>query len=123
MTVTITLPGNYREYRQQSFYTGNHHAVRSRKAREGHDLVAWMVREQLGTDVREMTPPVIVTVTEYAVRPADPGNSPEKILVDGIVKAGLLPDDNYQVIRELRLRSRKCGRADERVEITIEEVE
>lgn len=65
-----------------------------------------------------------VTVTHHAVRPMDRDNlfGACKPLIDGIVDAGVIPDDSPEFIRQECESVRVGKRAEERVEITIEKL-
>jgi len=124
MSVRLWLPGSYPEWRVQRFYQGVHWSERSRRAAAAHEQVWAATLEALGTCIEPFPSPVVITVTEFCVRPADPSNRVQVVVVDGLIHAGLIVDDDYQHVAELRLRSRKVRDHDaEGVEIIIEEAE
>lgn len=67
--------------------------------------VGWVVKEQ---KIKPITSPVAMTY-EFWFRDnkrRDPDNyaASAKMLQDGLVKAGILPDDNFNHVRELRIK-------------------
>lgn len=123
MTVRLWIAGRYPDWRVQSFYRGKHYAERSRIAEAAHELVYYALMERCGVEIPPFPGPVIITVTEYAVRPPDPDNLGAKVIIDGLRHAGLLRDDTYKDVVEVRLRSRKAGKRGEGVEIVIQEAQ
>lgn len=91
------------------FYSTPHWSKRAALADEVHTQVWGAVLEKLGCPIDPFPGPVVVTMTAWAVRPLDPDNFAKAIL-DGLVYAGVLQDDGWQHVAELRLRSRKAGR-------------
>jgi len=63
----------------------------------------------------------VLTFTVYAHRnPRDADNLRTKDVQDALVIAGFFPDDNWKIISEVRLRSRKAFcKKEERTEIEI----
>ncbi len=57
--------------------------------------------------IEEINTPVVLTITHYRKRFADPDGLCSKWVIDAIVKAGILPDDNAGIIREIRQRQVK----------------
>lgn len=98
-------------------WSSPHWAARSRAAAEAHALIRAAVREQLGVEFAGGDGPVRVTITAYAPRPRDPDNIP-KLVLDGLVQAGVIEDDGADIVCELVLRSRRGTPA--RIEIEIE---
>ncbi len=123
MTVRLWLPGTYPDWRAQAFYQGKKWAERSRLAHDAHERVWGALLEQYGVAIPEFPCPVVVTVIQYAHRPPDPDNSPVKVIIDGLRHAGLLRDDTYKDVVEVRLRSRKAGKRGEGVEVVVEEAQ
>ena len=123
MSVRLVIPGRFSAWRVQNFYRGVNKYQRTALAREAHEHVYWAVREQLGPEPPRFTVPVVITVTEHCVYPPDASNSVQKVVLDGLVHAGLIEDDDYRRVSELRLRSRKASADEERIEIIIEEAE
>ncbi len=106
-------------------YSGNSRSHWAQKYRDGHDygetvyLIAKSASREWGNWERAH-----VTVTQYACKPRDHDNfaASFKPGLDAIVKAGYIADDKPSCI-DLSLRAVKVNkRADERVEITIEEL-
>ena len=61
-----------------------------------------------------------IRFTVYSVRPADADGYSTKALQDFLVKAGILPDDRWDIVVESSIRSRKA--ATEGEEKTIVEI-
>ena len=122
MGVTLFIPGTFPDWRVQAFYQGKHWSERSRIANDAHEQVWGAVMAKLGVGIDPFAVPVVVTVTQFCIRPPDVDNSPVKVVLDGLRHAGLLKDDTPEYVSEVRLRSRKVRREeDERIEIRIEE--
>ena len=67
---------------------------------------------------------VILTITHYRRRLADPDGLCPKYLIDCCVSAGLLPDDNAKEIADFRQKQIKVARQeDEKTVVDIEDVE
>ena len=58
---------------------------------------------QAARGIAPFTVPVIITLTFYGAVDAD---NHAKLVLDGIVRAGLIPDDRWPHLFELRLRAR-----------------
>ncbi len=71
--------------------------------------------------IKKIEPPVILSITHYRKRLADPDGLCSKWVIDGIVKAGILPDDNASIIKEIRQKQVKSSK--ERTIIEIETCE
>jgi len=68
--------------------------------------------------------PVRITFAFYARKPKDASNHFIKYLEDGLVACGILPDDNYAVVKEIVLRSVKINsRSNQMTLITIDALE
>lgn len=80
-------------------YSGRHWTKRRAEASYIHTLVAIDCRRQAITPITEF--PIDVTVTAYYKdnRRRDSGNISNKELIDGLVIAGIIPDDNTKYIR------------------------
>jgi len=75
--------------------------------------------ESLVKEVFErLDPPFIITVTSYRRLKHDPDGVSIKALLDGIVRAGLLKDDSWEEIKEIRLKSIKAEEEKTIIEIT-----
>lgn len=95
---------------------------RARIAKEAHEAVRGCVWEQFGTDIRPFYVPVSITIRARAVRPLDTDNLP-KLIVDGIVYAGLLENDDYRHVPELHVYSSNIDKAHQRIEVTLTPIE
>lgn len=75
-----------------------------------------------GSDGREAAyPRVRLTVRSYRARLADPDGVSVKAAIDGLVEAGVIPDDNAGVVVGLTVEQVKCKRDQERTVIVVEE--
>lgn len=68
-------------------------------------------------------PRVRLTVRSYRARLADPDGISVKAAIDGLVEAGVIPDDNAVVVVGLTIEQEKCTRADERTVIVVEDAQ
>ena len=92
---------------------------RAKIAGREHDTVAWLVYEALGRWPDAPLPsPVAVHIAAYSPYPKAPDNIP-KLLLDGLVLAGVLENDSYKDIVPLTVESHRCQKAETRLEITI----
>ena len=64
-----------------------------------------------------MAKKVIIEIMHHRHRLADPGGISYKATIDGIVDAGILPDDSSEEIEEIRERQKKISNG--KPEITI----
>lgn len=85
-----------------TFWSSPHWSRRSRHARAWHDLAAVVVAEA-GHPVAAC--PVGAVVTCYNVRGMDASNVCYKPLEDGLVKAGVLPDDSPEYVAWVKVES------------------
>lgn len=70
-----------------------------------------------------LDPPVIITVTSYRHAKHDQDGVSAKAAIDGIVQAGILPDDSRDEVEEVRFRSVKVtSKTKEKTIIEIEEI-
>ena len=67
-------------------------------------------------------PRVRLTVRSYRSRLADPDGVSVKAAIDGLVEAGVIPDDNAKVVVGLTIEQVRCKRAEERTVILVQEV-
>lgn len=91
-------------------YSGVHWSKRSELAHIWHLMIIAAIREDYpGVSAPFFTTPVIVTVGVYAKRPPDPDGCGfvAKLIIDGLRHAGVLADDTYKEVAEVRLRSGK----------------
>ena len=68
-------------------------------------------------------PRVRLTVRSYRARLCDPDGISVKAAIDGLVEAGVIPDDSAAVVAGLTVEQVKCPRAEERTVIVVESVE
>lgn len=123
-SLTITLPvpdsntgGNARGHWSRVY------KARKRVAKEAKQVCN---SERVKAGVREETwSPVNIIIDWYGWNHADRDNiaSRCKPILDGIVHAGLIPDDGPQHVRSVQVRRVEVDRKDPRVEITVERLE
>jgi len=101
--VKITIP-DHRTVGWNYLYQVAHWRKRKQIADEIHELV-WAYCKKLHVPV--MNKRVAIEIVAYAVRPLDPDNVCAKLYIDGLVKAGVLKDDNRKFIEEVTLQSIK----------------
>lgn len=99
-------------------YASPHWSVRRRIVGAIREQVYYAVVGGLGSPVEMLDSPVDVSIVAYSSRPVDADNICAKVYIDGLVGL-LLPDDNYQVVRQVCLASERCGRSLERVIISV----
>lgn len=89
------------------FYAGMHHTKRTELKNEWRLLV----RQALGPVDAPLDYPVSITVyCEYKGSPVDCDNVCAKLIIDGLVQAGLLVDDTPEYVRWCTTAARKTGR-------------
>jgi hypothetical protein len=95
-----------------SFYAGMHWSKRKRIVDQWHTIVWVELLRQHGSDRPSFNTPVTITVTGYGTRPPDPDGmaAAAKLVIDGLCIAGVLQDDTYLHVDEVRLRSRKADK-------------
>jgi len=64
---------------------------------------------------------VVITVRSYRKRGHDPDGISVKAVLDGIVRAGLLPDDSTKYVKEVRFKSYLSKEEKTVIEITADE--
>lgn len=94
---------------------------RATLVKTAHAAVKFAIFEQLGTDIQPFDRPVSISLRVYAVRPRDTDNNC-KLILDGIVHAGVLKDDDYKHLPELHIYVEKVSKGHERIEIDIVEI-
>ena len=108
-----------------AFYSGLHRFQRSKLANQWHAKVVALCKEQrLGKWKRNF--PVKIHVEcrfgkSKRVMDCDNLQATAKMAIDGLVHAGVLPDDNPRYVQEVSLRSLKTGEAGNLTIVTIEE--
>lgn len=104
------------------------HWAATHKARKRAALEAKQVcnSERVKAGVREETWPLVtITVDWYGWNRPDRDNALSrcKPYIDGIVAAGLIPDDGPEHVRSVQVRRVEVDRRDPRVEITVERLD
>lgn len=89
-------------------------------AGEAHATIGWHIKREY-PNIEALPGPVIVNLTAFGPRPYDPDNIC-KLLLDGLVKAGVLQSDDWRYIHTLTLQSRKSSKQDARIEVHITQV-
>lgn len=102
-----------------SLYSSPHWSVRSKLAKEVHWQVFAACREQKIKPVKVCK--LIITAFFKGKRKHDNSNICEKLLEDGLVAAGIISDDNSDVVTQITKRIVKNSNQD-KIEIVIEEV-
>lgn len=90
---------------------------RARIAKQAHKDIAWLVREQVET-VETYTVPVEIAIWAYGVQPRDVDAS-AKVILDGLVKAKVIANDDWRHVPDCPLHTRKCQVGTERIEVFI----
>jgi len=100
-------------------YEAKHWATRKAIADNWHEIVYYAVHEQL-PDVFIQDYPVHIVLRVYPPdRRRDIGNTISKVIVDGIVKSGLLPDDTLTYVRGESVWFEKVDKENPRIEVEI----
>lgn len=115
-TLKLVLEGE-RPWSWNKLYAGVHHTQRSKQARHCHDLVGWTLLTLDYIPIFESVVDITVVVY-FDKRPFDPDNITAKLYIDGLVKAGVIPDDKKQYVRNVTTRS-EVDRDNPRVEILV----
>ena len=82
-------------------YSGEHWTVRRKRSKEIHLLVWGLCKEQKLDQVKKY--PVDINITAYykAKTKRDSGNVSSKELIDGLVFAEIIKDDNTRFVRKV----------------------
>lgn len=99
---------------------GGHWGLRDAEARRVKELVQATLRSEYAEVPLLNTPVRITMIVYFKGAMQDCSNLCLKLYEDGLVEAGLLPDDSPECVEEVRLISRKSN-VNPRVEIEIEE--
>ena len=67
-------------------------------------------------------PRVRLTVRSYRARLCDPDGISVKAAIDGLVQAGVIPDDNAEVVKGLTIEQVKVRRGEERTVIEVQQL-
>ena len=113
--ITLTIPATPPSW--NTFYAGTHHWKRKKLADLWHGLI---LSALTGQSPKTGQVNITVTVNYPDRRRRDPDNICAKLLIDGLVKAGILPDDSDTEIGSVTTRiTRDRDRPRETV-VTIE---
>lgn len=96
--------------RMNALYSGINHHKRAKLAQEWHTIVCAIVyQEYPDLPAPFFSQPVMIAIEIRAARPCDPDNVSfaAKLLIDGLTHAGVLIDDSWKHVAEVRLRSGK----------------
>lgn len=95
------------------------------KARKEAERDAWLATLVRNHSGYELWTPVNIIIDWYGWNRADRDNilSRCKPSIDGIVAAGLIPDDSPQHVRSIQVRHVEIDRSDPRVVVTVERLE
>lgn len=102
-------------------YAGRHWSKRKREADTIHQLVWVAVRNAKIKPIKEFPVDIKITANYKYKHRRDSSNVSDKELIDGLVMAGILPDDSTKFIRWSATRA-VIGAESDRVEIEIKEV-
>lgn len=83
-------------------YAGRHWTARRSEANDIHTIVIAECRKQRIQPATEFPLDVIMTARFKDNRLRDAGNCSSKEIIDGLVIAGILPDDNLKYIRSVK---------------------
>lgn len=102
-------------------YSANRH-LRARLVLEAHEAVRAVVWHQLEQRPTPFTIPVSITLrAAYSGNVRDVDNG-AKLLLDGLVYAGVLANDDYLHVPELHQYVKRVSKALERIEVMIEPI-
>lgn len=121
--LTLTIYG-YKPPSWNTFYAGATGWKRQEISKEAHWLVDAAVRQYedaIGPVTLAFPVRVVYTIFYANERRRDIDNAAVKVLGDGLVKAGVLPDDSTRYVPEVTLRAR-LDRDNPRVVIEVEEI-
>jgi hypothetical protein len=119
----VLILENERPISNNKFYEGMHWAERKAEADRVHARVqaacaSW--KAKMGRPLPRFEHGARVIITAYFEKsPLDSSNIAGKLYEDGLMRAGILPNDDWQHVTELCLRSR-IDRERPRVEIIVE---
>jgi Holliday junction resolvase RusA-like endonuclease len=79
-------------------YAAGHYRTRKEIADDWHEIVKYAVQEQLG-DQKPSSFPIHIIMTVYPFnRKRDIGNTISKVLIDGLTRCGLIPNDSLDYV-------------------------
>ena len=99
-------------------YAAGHWSTRKKAADRAHQVVWAAAHEQLGSPIEPFPEPAEVVIAAFACRPRDV-DSYGKLVLDGLVIAGVLADDDYLHVPRLILEVHKVARAQEKIVVEI----
>lgn len=99
-------------------YASTNWQARSTEAKRVHRLVKQVVG---GANI-QLRFPVSIHMIAYRTRLLDSSNVPLKLYEDGLVEAGILPDDSPKYVQSNTRECRKCKKGEERVILIIKEI-
>jgi len=108
MESTITLPDKVPSWNKM--YAGVHWAARKKEADDWHNLIFFKCKELKIPKYKSAD----ITIISTSKRPLDPDNICAKLIIDGLVHAGVLPDDSYKYVESVLLMSTK-GKEEETI--------
>ncbi len=102
------------------FYAGKHWAVRKKLADEWHEDVMYALMEAKIPRKLLMKEKAIISIEAVMSKPVDPDNICSKLIIDPMVKYGLLKDDNNKYVFSVTLLSTNAGKGqDDYVQVSI----
>lgn len=116
--ITLNLP--YEIAALNRVWSSPHWSVRKQAADEAHAIVRAAAWEQLPLPIEPFPSLAQVSILSYAVRPRDV-DAVAKLVLDGLVFAGVLQDDGYRHVERLVLETHKVKRQHERIVVVIQE--
>lgn len=70
------------------------------------------------------TPVTVTTTCHFKGIPQDADNICDKLIIDGLVKCGVIPDDNWRFLRTAATTThRLCDEHGERIEVVVRTTE
>ena len=99
-------------------YAGRHWSLRKKIADEIHSLVKYAVYRKNKETFKKCR--IEFVICYKGNRRHDPDNCNIKLFIDGLVVAGIIPDDNSKVIKEITIKCHTGGLKD-KVLILIKE--
>jgi len=99
-------------------YSGKHWNYRSALANEIHGLVCELCNEQKLKPVKNYPVDIVITAYYKHRNRRDSGNVSNKEIIDGIVMAGVLKDDDTRFVRYVATRA-IIGKKEDKVIVEI----
>jgi len=114
--IAILSIDNHKVISWNDLYSSPHWTTRKTMADEIHTLIK---SEATGQEIPHFDNPVRINITAGKVRlPIDPDNLCSKLYIDGLVEAGVIDDDNYNLVMEVTTKSVKSAINYIEIEIT-----